>query len=192
MKRHTIAVLALLSIVLAGASFAQTKAAAPSRVGFVDSNRAVLSTKEGQAEYQKITEWLKKQDEQLQDLQKQLNDKQTQYQNQQNMLSEDKKEEAIKEIDRIDTTIKRRTEDIKKEYARRMDEFSKLMDKKIGPLFQKFAKDNNYSAIFYLNPQILAYFDETSDVTDAIIQLYDQTFPYTAAQQPATAKPANK
>jgi len=150
------------------------------KVGFVDSNRAGVSTDEGKAEFQKINDWLKKNEDQFQELRKQLEDKQTQYRNQQNILADDKKEELLRDIDRIDTEIKRRTEDVKKDYAKRLDEFGKKMDKKITPLFNKFAQENNYSMILYLNPQVIAYFNPDMDVTEQIIKLYNQAFPYTA------------
>ena len=151
------------------------------KVGFVDSNRAVVSTDEGKAEYQKITDWLKKQDDEMQAMRKQIEDMQTQFRNQQNILADDKKEQLLKDIDRLDTDIKRRTEDIKKDYARRVDEFGKKMDKKITPLFNKFAQDNGYTLILYINPQVIAYYNEQADVTDQIIKLYNQAYPFQAA-----------
>lgn len=152
------------------------------KVGFVDSNRAVVSTEEGKAEFQKINDWLKKNEDQFLELRKQLEEKQTQYRNQQNILADDKKEELLRDIDRLDTEIKRRTEDVKKDYAKRLDEFGKKMDKKITPLFNKFAQENNYSMILYLNPQVIAYFNPEMDVTEQIIKLFNQSFPHTAAQ----------
>lgn len=164
-------------------------AGAQAKIGFVDSNRAVVSTDEGKAEYQKITDWLKKQDDDMQGLRKAITDKQTQFQNQQNILADDKKEELLKEIDRLDTEIKRRTEDVKKDYARRLDEFGKKMDKKITPLFNKFAQDNGYTLILYVNPQVIAYFNADADVTEQIIKLYNQAYPFQAtAATPAPTK----
>jgi len=154
-------------------------AGAQSKLGFVDSNRAVVSTDEGKAEYQKITDWAQKQDGSLGELRKQIEEKQVQLRNQQNMLIDDKREELAKELDRLETEFKRRGEDLKREYARRLDEFGKKMDKKITPLFNKFAQENGYTMILYLNPQIVAYYDPNIDVTDQIIKLYNQAYPYT-------------
>jgi Skp family chaperone for outer membrane proteins len=183
MSKTRIAFACALIAMFAVLATAQTAPVA--KIGFVDSNRAVVSTDEGKAEYQKITDWLKKQDDEMQGLRKQLDDKQTQFRNQQNILAEDKKEELLKDIDRLDTEIKRRTEDIKKDYARRVDEFGKKMDKKITPLFNKFAQDNGYTLILYINPQVIAYFNETADVTDQIIKLYNQAYPFQAPAAPA-------
>lgn len=163
---------------------------AQAKIGFVDSNRAVVSTDEGKAEYQKIVDWAKSQDDQMQDLRKRMEDRQTQLRNGQNTLAEDKKDELIKEIEALDTEMKRRSEDLKKEYNRQLEEFGRKMDKKITPLFNKFAQDNNYTLILYLNPQVIAYFDAQSDLTEQVIKLYNQTYPF----QPAApaAKPAGK
>ncbi len=154
---------------------------AQAKIGFVDSNRAVMETDEGKAEIQKIQDWAKQQDDMLQSMRKELTDKQTQLRNQQNMLSEEKRTELLGQVDRLDTQIKRKTEDLKKEYAHRLDEFGAKMNKKITPLFNKYAKDNNYTLILYINPQVLAYYDESSDITADIIKLYNQSYPFSGS-----------
>ena len=182
MMKQKITMTAILLVILSTIILAQGK------IGFVDSNRAVMSTDEGKAEYNKIMSWAKAQSDKLNQLKKQLADKQTQYRNQQNILSDDKKDELLKQIDQLDTEIKRRTEDLKKEYARRLDEFGKRMDKKITPLFNKFAKDNNYMVILYLNPQVIAYYNPAADVTNEIVKLYNQAYPYKRKSSSSTGK----
>jgi outer membrane protein len=176
MKQFKYILLGALILALGATAGAQAK------LGFVDSNRAVVSTDEGKAEYQKIADWAQKQDGSLGELRKQIEEKQVQLRNQANILTDDKKEELAKDLDRLETEFKRRGEDLKREYARRLDEFGKKMDKKITPLFNKFAQDNGYTMILYLNPQIVAYYDPNIDVTDQIIKLYNQAYPFTPQQ----------
>ncbi len=166
---------ALLFVMTAGLLAQQGK------IGFVDSTKAILTCDEGKAEYEKINQWLKRQDEQLQAMQKKLQEKQGQFQTQQNLLSDDKKEELLKEMDRLDTDIKRQTEDVKKDYARKLDEFGANITKKMTPLFSEYAKGNNYAMILYLNPQVIAYYQPESDITDELIKRFNQAYPYTAA-----------
>lgn len=156
------------------------------KIGFVDPNKAVFTCAEGKAESAKINEWAKKKDEEIQDMQKRLSEKQTKMQTGQNALADAEKEKLLREMDELDTKIKRQTEDVKKEYARRIDEFGGVITQKMTQLFNDYAKKNSYSVVLYLNPQVIAYFDQTTDITDDIIKLYDQTFPYS----PAAAKPA--
>ncbi|MBP7866643.1 MAG: OmpH family outer membrane protein [Acidobacteria bacterium] len=170
----------VLFMVCLGAALTLGVVAQQGKIGFVDSTKAILTCDEGKAEYEKINLWLKKQDEQIQDLQKRLGEKQNQFQTQQSMLSDEKKEELLKDMDRLDTEIKRRTEDVKKEYARKLDEFGAAITKKMTPLFSEFAKTNNYSLILYLNPQVIAYYNLEADITDELIKRFNQSYPYTA------------
>ncbi|HQK87927.1 MAG TPA: OmpH family outer membrane protein, partial [Acidobacteriota bacterium] len=109
---------------------------------------------------------------------------------QQNVLTDARRDELIGEIDALDTEIKRRSEDLKKAFNQRIEDFTKRMNAKMAPLFQKFAQDNQYAAILYLNPQVIAFLNPGADVTDTVIALYNQTYPAAAPAAPAT--PAKK
>jgi|GEM_PF-3148047 len=156
---------------------------AQTKVGFVNSTRAVTETEEGKAEVQKIENWAKGEQDKIAAMQNEANEKKQQLRNQQNMLSDEKKAELIEDIDRLETTIKRVQEDAQKEYERLMQEFGRKMDRKMSPLFNKYAKDNNYTMILYISPQsisqVIAYYSEDNDITDEIIALYNQTYPFT-------------
>ncbi len=152
------------------------------KIGLVDANRAVLGTDEGKAEMKKINEWAKAQDEKIRNLQQKLQAKRDQFTKQQNILSDSKKEALLKEIDNLSTRIKRAAEDAKKNYQMKLSEFGNKMDKKITPLFKKYAKEHGYTVILYLDPRTIAYFDPSVDITDEIIKLYNKTYPYGGAK----------
>jgi len=176
MKKERLAMSILFIMILSLLVCAQAK------IGFVNSTRAVTETDEGKAEVQKIEEWMKAKQDKLKNLQTEFNEKKQQLQNQQNMLSADKRTELIESIDRLETAIKRTQEDAQKEYERLMKEFGGKMDKKMSPLFNKYARDNNFTMILYISPQSLstaiAYYSSEADITDEIIILYNQTYPF--------------
>lgn len=184
MNRASMCIIAVLAV-LAAPAWAQSK------IGFIDSNRTVVSTDEGKAEYQKIMDWAKAQDDQVRSRARLMEEKQNQLRSQQNVLTDTRRDELIGEIDALDTEIKRRSEDLKKAFNQRIEDFTKRMNAKMAPLFQKFAQDNHYAAILYLNPQVIAYLNPGADVTDTVIALYNQTYPAAAAPA-APATPAKK
>jgi Skp family chaperone for outer membrane proteins len=151
------------------------------KMGFVDSNRAFVETAEGKAKMQRINAWATEQQDAINAMKTQFNEKRQQLQSQQNMLSEAKKAELVAEIDDLGTRIRRTEEDTQREYERRLNEFARDMEKKFSPLFFKYAQDNGYDVVFYLNrqsvSQVIAYYSEELDLTDAIINLYNQTYP---------------
>ncbi|HNR39258.1 MAG TPA: hypothetical protein PKN61_09465, partial [Acidobacteriota bacterium] len=107
MNRASMCIIAVLAV-LAAPAWAQSK------IGFIDSNRAVVSTDEGKAEYQKIMDWAKAQDDQVRSRARLMEEKQNQLRSQQNVLTDARRDELIGEIDALDTEIKRRSEDLKK------------------------------------------------------------------------------
>jgi len=151
------------------------------KMGFVDSNRAFVETAEGKAEMQKINSWATQQQDAINAMKTEFNEKRQQLQSQQNMLSDARKAELAAEIDDLGTRIRRTEEDSQREYERRLNEFARAMEKKFSPLFFRYAQDNGYDVIFYLNrqsvSQVIAYFSEELDLTDEIIRLYNQTYP---------------
>jgi Skp family chaperone for outer membrane proteins len=156
---------------------------AQAKIGFINSTRAVTETDEGKAEVSKIENWAKEQNERIQSMETEINSKRQQLRDQANILSEDKKVELMEDVDRLDTNIKRLREDTQKEYERLMREFGSRMDRKMSPLFNKYAQDNNFSIIFYISPQalqVIAYWSEVDDITDEIIKVYNATYPYQA------------
>ncbi len=163
-------------------SFATIYAFSQVKIGLVDANRAVLGTDEGKAQMKKINDWAKAQDEKIRALQQKLQTKKNQFTKQQNILSDSKKEALLKEIDDLTTRVKRMAEDAKKNYQMKLSEFGNKMDKKITPLFKKFAKEHGYTVILYLDPRTIAYYDPSVDITDEIIKLYNKTYPYGGAK----------
>ncbi|MBN2433355.1 MAG: OmpH family outer membrane protein [Acidobacteria bacterium] len=151
------------------------------KMGFVDSNRAFVETAEGKAEMQKIKDWATQQQDAINAMKTEFNEKRQQLQSQQNMLSEAKKAALAVEIDDLGTRIRRTEEDSQTEYERRLNEFARAMEKKFSPLFFRYAQDNGYDVVFYLNrqtvSQVIAYYSEELDLTDEIIRLYNQTYP---------------
>lgn len=178
MNRTRFFTLGLLLVLAAGLCYGQ-------KIGFVDSNRALQATEEGKLEIKKIQDWADKQAAAINDLRKRGEERATQLRNQQNILADDKKEALTREIDALETEYKRRAEDYQKEVNARMEELYKRMDQKITPLFIKYAQDNGYTLILYINNQVLAYYDPKSDVTEEIIKIFNEKYPVTGAAAPA-------
>jgi Skp family chaperone for outer membrane proteins len=162
-------------LILSAMTFIQAK------IGFVSADRVFMETEEGKKEAGKIRAWAEEQQGVLNGLKTQFNEKQQQMQTQRNILSEEKIQELTVELEGLTTRIKRMEEDLQREYEKRMMDFGRAMEKKLSPLFLKYAKDNQYELVLYLNQQslsqVIAYYSEEQDITEALIQIFNQTYP---------------
>jgi outer membrane protein len=169
----------LLSLFMTAGLWAQGAAAAPAKMGFIDLDRAMMSTKEGKKaldEFQKTYEVKAKE---IQDKQAALEKAGAEFQAQQMTLSEEKREERQVQIDEQQTSLTRLKEDYQKSLERKRNLLVSLILGKMQPVISDYAKKNNLAAVFVVQQQMLAYVDTSVDITSEIIKLYDAANPVT-------------
>jgi Skp family chaperone for outer membrane proteins len=148
-------------------------------IGFVDAERAVASVKEGQAKLREFEAWAEPERQRVTALQTKMNDLRQQI-NQQSAVSA---EEALEELRERELSARREFDDARRDFQRQLEakqnEFLGDVAVKVGTVASEYGKANGFDAIFVLNAQPLVYVAESADLTDTIIKLYDERFPYT-------------
>lgn len=180
MKLHAKVLCGLvLSLVMAAGLWAQGAAAAPAKMGFIDLDRAMMSTKEGKKaldEFQKTYEVRAKE---IQEKQTSLEKGASEFQAQQMTLSEEKREERQAQIDEQQVSLTRLKEDYQKSLERKRNLLISLIMGKMQPVISDYAKKNAITAVFIIQQQMLAFVDTSVDITNEIIKLYDAANPVT-------------
>jgi Skp family chaperone for outer membrane proteins len=162
------------------------------KVGTLSVLRAIGECVEGKAamgEFQKKVdakqEELQRKNGEIQGLQKQLQD-------QQRTLNDESKAALSKTIETRNTELQRATEDARKEFTDMQNEIFNQIGRKLMPVLQQYAKENNFAVIVDSSSQTtqLVYADPAIDITDDLIKRFDATQPASAAPAPTGAKPA--
>jgi outer membrane protein len=171
----------VLSLIMAAGLWAQGAAAAPApaKMGFIDLDRAMMSTKEGKKaldEFQKTYEVRAKE---IQEKQTALEKAASEFQAQQMTLSEEKREERQAQMDEQQTSLTRLKEDYQKSLERKRNLLVNLILGKMQPVISDYAKKNGITAVFIIQQQMLAFVDVSVDITNEIIKLYDAANPVT-------------
>jgi outer membrane protein len=176
----------VLALFMAGvlcAQAAQTAPAAPAagsgNMGFIDLDRAMMSTKEGKKaldEFQKTYEVKAKE---IQDKQAALEKSMSEFQAQQMTLSDEKREERQSQLDEQNVSLTRLKEDYQKSLERKRNLLVNMIMGKMQPVISDYAKKRSFAAIFIIQQQMLAYVDTGVDITNEIIKLYDEAHPGT-------------
>jgi Skp family chaperone for outer membrane proteins len=148
-------------------------------IGFVDAERAVASVQEGQARLREFEAWAEPERQRVTALQAKMNDLRQQI-NQQSAVSA---EEALQELRDRELSARREFDDARRDFQRQLEakqnEFLGDVAVRVGTVASEYGKANGFDAIFVLNAQPLVYVAESADLTDTIIKLYDERFPYT-------------
>ena len=185
MRTHILA-LPCLILAVAGVAGAQTA----NKVGVIQAQSAIVSTREGQKATTDLEARLEPRKKELEKKQTEIRDLQDKLQRGGNAMAEAAKNDLVRTIDQKTKSYNRDMEDAEAEYQ---EQTRKLMDEMSGKMMQvidKYAAANGFSIILDVsNPNTpVLYASNAVDVTKDIIELYDKSAP----GSPATpgAKPA--
>ena len=170
-------------------SAAGQTAAAPaiSKVAMIDISRAVISTAEGKRDldaldkkYEPRKAALQQQNTELQGLQKQLSDGGSK-------MADDQRSELTRNIQQKQLALQHASEDAQADYRREQGEIIGRVLKKMAPVIDKYARDNNFTMIFdaqfWPTGPVLWASGTAADITGAVVAAYNQQ----SAAAPAAA-----
>lgn len=191
----------LPAMAFALAALAQAQnAPAPVKVGVIQIQSAIVSTKDGQKAAKDLEERFAPKQKELEKKQAAIRALQDQFQKGGNTMAQSAKDELARNIDQQTKSFNRDMEDARAEYEIEQQKALGELGQKMMSVIDKYAKDNGYALIIDVsNPQTpVLYASNTIDITKDIIDLYDKMAPTLsaapeaspAAAPPAAAKPA--
>lgn len=191
--RKSVLFLPLLAVGLSLPGFAQT-AGAPAKVGVIQFENALISTKDGQKAAAELDAKFAPKRKIVEAKQTELQTMQTQYRNGANTMSEEARAKLQRDIEVKTKLLQRDMDDAQAELEQDQQRILSDLASKMQSVIDKYATERGYSLIIDVSsPQAPVRFASSSiDVTRDIIELYDKsagTLAPAAAAAPA-AKPA--
>lgn len=191
MKIRTIAVCAgvlLIVPVIRSQVSSNAGGAAPSKVGIVSMQAAIIATAEGKQASAELQTQFAARSTELQNLQKQLQDLQAKLQSP--TLSDQDKAKLQADGDRLNRAYQRKQQYFQDDLNNAQQEIGGNIGRKLLEVIDQYAKENGYAVILDTSAQQtpVVWGATQSDVTQAITKLYDQRHPAKAEATPA--KPA--
>jgi Skp family chaperone for outer membrane proteins len=188
-------VLALFCLTLAaGQTPAQT--AAPAKIGILNAQAALFSTKDGQAASEELKKRFEPKIAELQKKETELRDIQDRISRGQNTMAPVALQELQKQFDQKKKAFDRDKQDLDDEGNAAESKITSELSEKLKKVIDKIGLDGGYTLIIDVsNPNTgLVYFQEGTDITQAVIEAYDKTVstakPAVSAVKPPPAKPA--
>ena len=164
---------------LAAGVWAQSPEAG-SKIGFVEVERAVFVCDEGKSRLRDLETWAKPRQEELAKLAKEINDLGTELNARRGVASD----EALAEMNRQLVGKQREAEDkqriAKREFEKRQDEVLKDLGSKLQEIVGSYARENGFTAIFILKANNLVFLAPGADITETVIKLYNQKYPFSS------------
>ena len=176
-----------LSAVAQNGAAAPATAAGPSKVGIINIQGAIVTTNEGQRDFQALQKKFDPKRTELEALGKDVDELKKRMSAQQDKLNDETRAQLAREIDSKQKTLQRNYEDAQNDLQAQQNEIANRIGQKMMDVLDKYAKANNYTVIVDVSAQgsPVLWASEGSDLTQAIVDAYN-----TQSGVPAQPKPA--
>ena len=146
-------------------------------VGFLDTERAIKTVKEGQRQYQALDAWSNQRADEVEAKQNRVSELTQRLDTQRTVASAD----AIRQLEAERLQAQRDFEDagraLQRDFeAKKMDLLVRVATR-VRDVAAEYAAANGFDAIFMFESQPLVYVAESAIITDAVVRLYDERFP---------------
>jgi Skp family chaperone for outer membrane proteins len=177
------------------ALWAQTKPAssaeAGSKVAAINMRLAIANTAEGkQASAQLQTEFQSRRKE-IEDLNKKITDLQQRLNAGASTLNDEMKQQLAAEGQKLGRQLERRQSEFQEDLNDAQTEVINRIGRKVVDVLGKYAPANGYSAVLDNSSQSTPVMYAATDITEAVVKLYDQTYPAKATAA-VSGKPSGK
>lgn len=178
----------VVALGLAAALGALAQSAAPTKVGVIQIQGAIVGTKDGQVAAKALEDRFSPRRRELEKRQAEIRALQEQLQKGGNTMAQAAKDDLVRQIDGKTKAFNRDAEDAQAELEQEQQKMLGDLGQKMMVVIDKYAKDNGFAVILDVsNPQTpVLYASNTVDITKDIIDLYDKNAP----TLPAPTKPA--
>src|SRR5438105_9958166 len=184
-------VLALGITMLANAQAAPT----PTKVGIIHIQNAILATKDGQKAANDLQTKFSPTKSQIDKMQADVLQVEDKLKKGSQTLSEDARQQLMRDRDQKATALKRATEDAQAEVEQEEGKIMQELGQRVMQVVAKYANDNGFAIIIDVSSQQTPALWAANgiDITKEIVDLYDKNGPAPAAAAPkpgASAPPA--
>jgi outer membrane protein len=184
--------IALPAFLLGIAAAANAQTAAPTKIGIIHVQAAILGTKDGQKAAADVnTKFAPKQAE-LEKKKNSIESQEDQLRKGQSTLSEDNKSKLMRDIDTGKKALQRDSEDAQADLEQEENKVYNELGSKLYAIVDKYAKENGFSLVIDVSPQSQPVFwaSDAVNITNEIVKLYDKAYPEGSAPTTSAKPPA--
>lgn len=163
------------------------KADSPTRVAVINIQTAIASTQAGKQAAQELQTRFTPRQNQIDSLNKQLQSLQKRLQDGQNTLSDQEKSRLGRRYQQLSRQIRRKQQELQEDAQDARTDAIDAIGQKMMRVIDRYANKNGYSLVLDTSSQTspVLYATNSVDITNAIVRLYNQTYPVKKAAAPA-------
>jgi len=147
--------------------------AADIKIGFVDIDRAANDSEEGKKAVGGLKDFMSSRQASITEKGKAIEKMKSDLEKQGAIMSPDAKKSKMEELERSEREFQRLVSDAQQEFEKKRRELTESVYKEIIEIVVKFGQEQKYTVI--LPVQSLLYSDKTLDITDIIINKFNES-----------------
>jgi outer membrane protein len=178
------------ALVLCAATLAQAQGAAPTKIGIIHVQAAILGTKDGKKAGDELNAKFSQRKSDLDKKQASIDQLKDQLQKGSATMSDDAKNKLVRQIDGETTALKRATEDAQADMEQEEGKIFNELGSKLYAIVEKYAKENGYTMIIDVSgqQQPVWWASDSINITNEVVALYDKANPAGATSGAAAPK----
>ena len=147
------------------------------KVGIINIQGAILASNEGRRDLETLDKKFDPKRTELQNLNKEIEDLKKQLSTQGDKMNEEARANLVRSLETKQKGMQRSSEDAQNEYQQQQSEVAQRILAKMGPVIEKFVKDNQYAVLMDVSQQwpqgqVLVW-SPAVDVTKQVVDLYN-------------------
>jgi Skp family chaperone for outer membrane proteins len=160
----------------------------PAKIVWMNLEQAILTCDEGASLFREIQQYVDEKNAELDALRKESDNLRNQLQVQGSKLTDEARADLEDQVETKDLKLQRFQQDTQKDIENRKARAANQVGNKMQPLIEKISKEKGISAVMILNSARDAYVDPSLNITQDIIESYNQAYPVSAPKAAAPAK----
>jgi len=143
------------------------------KVGFVNIQRVVVGSKRGKDVLAGLQTERDAKQREVEAMEKEVRQMEADLEKQQSVLSEEAKRERERAIRDRTRDLRRTVEDLNRFFAEREQDVQQQLLREVGAVVSTYGKEKGYVLIFEVRAAGVIYGDESADLTNQMIAVYD-------------------
>lgn len=179
--------ISLVAVITLVAGMAAAQAPEPTKIGFVDTERAILTIDEGKARLKELDTWARPRGDELARMGKEVTDLQAEIASKRAVATAEVLEQLQQRLVAKQRQVEDRQRVVKREFEEKQEALLKDVGARMQQIVQTYAQQSGYLVVFLAKPNDIAYLAPVGDITGTIVKLFNEKYPVAAAA-PAAGK----
>lgn len=167
---------------------ARSDAPGGNKIACVNLRAVIANTAEGKQAAQQLESQFAERRKELEDLNKKINDLQQKLQAGATVIKDEERNKMTLEGQKLSRQLDRRQNEYQEDLGDAQNEIVQRIGRRVVEVIGKYAPSNGYSAVLDDSAQATPVMYASTDISQEIVRLYDQTYPAKAGAGPGGAK----